>query len=188
MKHQSTPKSILKKKSKSKQKEMKKGDMLPEYSFDYNEAKPNRFLNPSKEEHSEFVKSMYGILADDPITRPPQLNFEEREEIDYGNNIAEASTVVVHKQFLSPSAENLKEENTMVTLDQTLDVAMQLSTTEREMLIDILRKRQIEMRRTEIAMAAREAIAEYHAGKIKPESADEVIKKLHLSLDEKDDE
>jgi len=75
----------------------------------------------------------------------------------------------------------------MVTLDQTLDVAMQLSSTEREMLIDILRKRQIEMKREEIAFAAKEAVAEYRAGKTKPEFAEEVIGRLHQSLDEKEE-
>ncbi len=74
----------------------------------------------------------------------------------------------------------------MTTLDQTLDAAMQLTSEERGMLINILRKREIEARRHEIANAAHEAIEEYKSGKILPESADEVVQKLHQSLDEEE--
>ena len=76
----------------------------------------------------------------------------------------------------------------MVTLDQSLDMVLQLTPEEQDMLIEIVKKRQIELRRKEIAISAREAIAEYRAGKTKPESADEVILKLHQSLNEKDED
>ena len=46
----------------------------------------------------------------------------------------------------------------MITLDQALDVVMQLEYEQKELLLDILRKRQIEERREEIAQNAREAI------------------------------
>ena len=42
----------------------------------------------------------------------------------------------------------------MITLDQALDVVMQLEYEQKEMLLEILRKRQIEDRREEIAQNA----------------------------------
>ena len=70
-----------------------------------------------------------------------------------------------------------------VTLDQAIDTAMQLSLEQREMLVDILRSRQIEARREEIAAAARESIAEYRAGTLEARSADEIIAELRRSLE-----
>ncbi len=70
----------------------------------------------------------------------------------------------------------------MVTIDYCLDMVMQLTSEEQDMLIEIVKKRQIELRRKEIAISAREAIAEYRAGKTKPESAEELIRRLHFSL------
>jgi hypothetical protein len=71
-----------------------------------------------------------------------------------------------------------------VTLDQAIDTAMQLSPAQREMLVDILRSRQIEARREEIAAAARESIAEYRAGALEARSADESIAELRRSLED----
>ncbi len=72
----------------------------------------------------------------------------------------------------------------MITLDHALDVVMQLSYKQRQMLIDILSKRQIEERREELAENAREALKSFHAGELKSESADELIKRLHASVRE----
>lgn len=63
----------------------------------------------------------------------------------------------------------------MVTLDKALDVVMELSMDERELLLDIVRRRQIEERRAEIAAGAREARELLKAGKLKPEPLDEVL-------------
>jgi hypothetical protein len=76
----------------------------------------------------------------------------------------------------------------MITLDQALDVVMQLEYEEKEMLLDILRKRQIEERREEIAQNAQEAIHAFQAGELKTENADELINRLHASLETTDDE
>jgi hypothetical protein len=59
---------------------------------------------------------------------------------------------------------------------------MQLSDEEREMLIDILQKRQIETRRDEIARNAQEALEAFRAGKLQPEAAETLIARLHASL------
>lgn len=54
----------------------------------------------------------------------------------------------------------------MSTLDAVLDKANELSFQEREMLIEILRNRQIEERRDEIAKNARQAKEDFHSGKL----------------------
>ena len=56
---------------------------------------------------------------------------------------------------------------------------MQLDNESREMLLEILQKRQIEPRREEIAETAKQSIKEYKSGKIMPGSAEELIGKLN---------
>jgi hypothetical protein len=76
----------------------------------------------------------------------------------------------------------------MITLDQALDIIMQLEYEQKEMLLDILRKRQIEERREEIAQNAEEAIRAFQAGELKTETAEDLINRLHASLETIDDE
>ena len=71
----------------------------------------------------------------------------------------------------------------MVTLEQALDIVMQLPLAQREMLIDIIHKRHIESRREEIAHDAREAMAAFHAGKLKPQPVEEIILELRQLID-----
>ena len=73
--------------------------------------------------------------------------------------------------------------NTM-TLEQALDTIMQLSLEQREVLINIVQHRNIDNRRREMAQNAKLAIADFHAGKFKPQSSKEVITKLRQSLNE----
>lgn len=70
-----------------------------------------------------------------------------------------------------------------MTLDQAIDAAMQLPPDQREMLLDILQKRQIESRRQEIADDARESIAMFESGQLRAQTADEIIRESHLLLD-----
>ena len=67
----------------------------------------------------------------------------------------------------------------MVTIDSTLTDIMQLDYNSREILLEILQKRQIEARRDEIAKNARKSIKEYQAGNYKPLSAYEAISHLN---------
>ncbi len=76
----------------------------------------------------------------------------------------------------------------MATLDQALDAAMQLPYEQKQMLIDILWKRQIEARREEIAANAREAIRAFHDGELKTETVEELLARLHHSIKNQDDE
>ncbi|NUQ37769.1 MAG: hypothetical protein HUU23_08225 [Caldilineales bacterium] len=71
-----------------------------------------------------------------------------------------------------------------VTLDHAIDTALQLPAEQQEMLVDILRSRQIEARRQEIAADARASIAAFRAGKLKAYSAEELIAELHQSLED----
>ncbi|MEP7235171.1 MAG: hypothetical protein ABI778_07735 [Ignavibacteriota bacterium] len=71
-----------------------------------------------------------------------------------------------------------------ITLDSVLDEAMLLDEEQREMLVDILHSRQIEMRRDELARDAKEGIAAFHRGELQPQTAEEIVKDLHESLNE----
>ena len=70
------------------------------------------------------------------------------------------------------------------TLDQVLDVAMQLPLDQQEMLLEFLKRRQSERNRREIADDAKVSIADFRAGYTAAQSADEVIADLHKLLDE----
>jgi len=70
-----------------------------------------------------------------------------------------------------------------VTLDQVIDIAMKLPFEQREMLVDIIHRRQVEALRSEIAADAQAALAEYRAGKLRSQSADEIIRLLREELE-----
>ncbi len=72
----------------------------------------------------------------------------------------------------------------MVTFEQVLDNVMQLPLEQREMLIEILQKRHIEQRREEISQNVQDAILEFHTGKLKPQSANEIISQLRSEIDD----
>jgi len=67
----------------------------------------------------------------------------------------------------------------MVTINSTLEDIMQLDYASREMLLEILQKRQIEARREEIAKTAKQTLRSYHSGKLQPLTAEEIVKKLN---------
>ncbi|HWZ03826.1 MAG TPA: hypothetical protein VNX40_09460 [Mucilaginibacter sp.] len=66
----------------------------------------------------------------------------------------------------------------MVTISSTLEDIMKLDYASREMLLEILQKRQIEVCKDGIARSAKISLKEYHSGKITPVTADEAIRKL----------
>ena len=67
----------------------------------------------------------------------------------------------------------------MVTINSTLEDIMQLDYAYREMLLEILQKRQVEARREKMAKTAKQSIKEYHSGKSHPLTAAEAIEKLN---------
>ncbi|MBH8562148.1 hypothetical protein I8748_08165 [Nostoc sp. CENA67] len=72
----------------------------------------------------------------------------------------------------------------MSNLDQVLQDALQLSYEQQEMLIKILQNRRHENRRTEIATDAQQTLADFHIGKFRHQSAQDVIAALRQSLNE----
>ncbi|NJO80062.1 MAG: hypothetical protein HC827_17125 [Cyanobacteria bacterium RM1_2_2] len=70
----------------------------------------------------------------------------------------------------------------MPTLDQVLDIALQLPLEQQTMLIEIIRHRQIEARRAEIAAHAQQAITAFHQGQLTPQSAETAITELRQFL------
>ena len=73
---------------------------------------------------------------------------------------------------------------TVTTLDKAIDIATQLPPEQQEMLLEILQRRHVEARRKEIAEAAQESLAAFRAGKLSPQSADEVIAELRRTLED----
>jgi hypothetical protein len=72
----------------------------------------------------------------------------------------------------------------MITLDQVLENALQLSYEQQEMLIKILQNRHHENRRAEIAADAQQNLADFHTGKFRHQSAQDIIATLRQSLNE----
>jgi transcriptional regulator with AAA-type ATPase domain len=70
----------------------------------------------------------------------------------------------------------------MTSLDKVLDEAMDLPLEQQEMLIQILQRRMIERRRDEIATDAAATLAEFRAGKLKAQSANDAIAELREFL------
>lgn len=66
----------------------------------------------------------------------------------------------------------------MKTFGQVLDWADALSLEEQESLVSILQGRLREQRRAELVKAVKEARAEFKAGKGRPASPSEIMKKL----------
>ena len=71
----------------------------------------------------------------------------------------------------------------MVTLDQAIETAMQLSSEQRAMLLEILQNRQIEAQRREIAADAQESLSAFRNGGLKAQSAADVIEELRQALE-----
>lgn len=72
----------------------------------------------------------------------------------------------------------------IVTLDKTLDIAMQLPFEQQEMLLEIIGKRRIEVNRQEMAKDAEASITAFRAGKLNAQLADEIIVELHQTIED----
>ena len=70
----------------------------------------------------------------------------------------------------------------MVTLEEAISTVNQLSIEQREMLLEIVKNQMIEARREEIAQDAKEAIAAFHRGELKPQPIEEIISELQATL------
>ena len=75
----------------------------------------------------------------------------------------------------------------MITFESALDAVSQLSIDQQETLIDILKKRNAEVRRRQILEECREGLIEYRSGVLKAQSAEEAIADLRSYLDSSED-
>lgn len=72
----------------------------------------------------------------------------------------------------------------MVTLEEAILTVNQLPFEQREMLLEIIKNQMIETRRAEIAEDAKEAIAAFHRGELKPQPIENIIAELKATLTE----
>lgn len=73
-----------------------------------------------------------------------------------------------------------------VTLNQALKTVRQLLPQQKEMLIEIVRQRQIQAWRDTIVEDAAQAWDDYRAGRLQAQSAEEVIASMHHILNNDD--
>ena len=66
----------------------------------------------------------------------------------------------------------------MKTFGQVLESADDLSLEEQESLVSILQRRLSEQRRSELVKAVKEAREEFKAGRCRPASPSEIVKKI----------
>jgi hypothetical protein len=70
----------------------------------------------------------------------------------------------------------------MVTLEEAIFTVNQLPLEQREMLLEIVKNQMIEAQREEIAKDAKEAIAAFHRGDLKPQPIENIISELQATL------
>jgi hypothetical protein len=74
----------------------------------------------------------------------------------------------------------------MITLASAIEIVEQLPTDQQDILVQIIRDRQIERRREEIAQNGYETLAAYRAGELKSYTAKEAIAQLRNIIDSPD--
>ena len=76
----------------------------------------------------------------------------------------------------------------MVTLTDVLNAVEQLTDEDQEAFADIIRQRQIERRRDEIARDAQESMAAYRAGLLPSYTVEEAIAELQVIMESSEEE
>ncbi|OGU13034.1 MAG: hypothetical protein A2X61_03465 [Ignavibacteria bacterium GWB2_35_12] len=71
----------------------------------------------------------------------------------------------------------------MMSIEQLLDLTMELPLTEREILLDVLTKRNAEEKRNEIAQYYEYAKNEFIQGNLKSQPLPDIINELEKELD-----
>ena len=72
----------------------------------------------------------------------------------------------------------------MVTLEEAISTVNQLPIDQREMLLEIVKNQMIEAQREEIAKDAKDAIAAFYRGDLKPQPIENIIAELQATLTE----
>jgi len=70
-----------------------------------------------------------------------------------------------------------------ITLNRVLQLADKLPDEDQEMLVDLLRHRRAEAWRKQLAADIRQARRDYRSGKLKSETVEVLIARLHHSVD-----
>ncbi|AOY83058.1 hypothetical protein BJP36_27215 [Moorena producens JHB] len=70
------------------------------------------------------------------------------------------------------------------SFEKALNTVSQLPPEQQAMLVEIIQNRLIESRRKEIAQDAKESIATFQQGKLRPQSAETLISQLQKVLEE----
>jgi hypothetical protein len=73
-----------------------------------------------------------------------------------------------------------------MTLNDVIETAMKLPAEQRDMLVEILRSRQIAAHRQEIAVDAAESVAEFRAGRLSSQPLDEILAELHRAIEDEE--
>lgn len=73
-----------------------------------------------------------------------------------------------------------------IAFEQIVNSVMELPFDQQEMLKELITKRHIEAQRVEMAHDAQESLAQFHAGQLKPQSAQAVIAELEQSLNDEE--
>jgi hypothetical protein len=76
----------------------------------------------------------------------------------------------------------------MLTLTDVLDAVEQLTDEDQEVFANIIRQRQIERRRDEIARDAQESMAAYRAGLLPSYTVEEAIAELQIIMESSEEE
>ena len=72
----------------------------------------------------------------------------------------------------------------MKTFEQALDLVNELPLEQQELLIEIVKKRTIEMHRQELVKSSQEAFAEFKSDNLKVQTAEEAIADLRNYLND----
>ena len=96
------------------------------------------------------------------------------------------STILPTQNSEEPFLIKHWDDIAMETLEQVLDSVMKLDSEQREILVEVMQKRQIEEWRRETAASASEAIRAFHKGELKVQSAEEAISHLRADYNEDD--
>lgn len=70
----------------------------------------------------------------------------------------------------------------MITVDKALDNLMQLDFANRELVIEIIQKRQIEERRAQLVKNVKQGKKDFSLGKLKQTTAKDLIAYLHTQI------
>ncbi|MCA2642756.1 MAG: hypothetical protein EWV49_19480 [Microcystis aeruginosa Ma_QC_Ch_20071001_S25] len=76
----------------------------------------------------------------------------------------------------------------MITFENALELVSQLPREQQEMLIEIVKKRCVEVRRQEFLRECQEGLTEYRSGNLQPMTVEDAIADLDRYLEDSEDD